>query len=389
MASGRVTAEMLEDYHKNKVGRWYVNKPWYQEATRDAFSHFAQAYGDANPLYRDPDYGKKTRWGDQIAPPTFLYTCRRGAYWTAGLPGVSTLWAGDSWEFYQPIRVGDSIVAKTRYFPLVEKQSEHAGRAWDQPSEILYVKTADKTILARHRYLIKRFERGNTTGSARQKRWEGYQRHVYTKEELEKIDKLYQQETIRGGTPRYWEDVEVGEELPPVLKGPFTATDEIAFFCGAGEPFAFSGKERWEYFRRHPGANVPDRETNTPDVPARIHWEEKMAKRFGAPDYFDAGIQRVCWLGHLVTNWVGDDGFLYKLDMQARGFICYGDMVYCRGRVVRKYVEDNNSLVDLDIWAETQRETTAPGHATVKLPSRERGPVRLSASPLAPADFWS
>ena len=35
----------------------------------------------------------------------------------------------------------------------------------------------------------------------------------YTPEELSEIYALYRDEEIRGATPRYWEDVSVGEEL--------------------------------------------------------------------------------------------------------------------------------------------------------------------------------
>ena len=50
----------------------------------------------------------------------------------------------------------------------------------------------------------------------------------------------------------------------------------------------------------------------------------------------------------------------------------YGDTQWCKGKVTRKYVHDNAPLVDIEIWAENQRgEVTAPGHATVMLPSRD------------------
>ena len=43
------------------------------EVTPDATRHFAYGYGDDNPLYCDPEYGKDTRWGGLIAPPNFTY----------------------------------------------------------------------------------------------------------------------------------------------------------------------------------------------------------------------------------------------------------------------------------------------------------------------------
>jgi hypothetical protein len=54
-----------------------------------------------------------------------------------------------------------------------------------------------------------------------------------------------------------------------------------------------------------------------------------------------------------------------------------------RGRVTRKYLgEGDRPAVDLDVWGENQRgETTTPGHASILLPSRERGEVRLPDAP--------
>lgn len=50
------------------------NPPHNYEVTWDGSRHFAYGYGDANPLYCDPEYAAKTRWGSLVAPPTFLYT---------------------------------------------------------------------------------------------------------------------------------------------------------------------------------------------------------------------------------------------------------------------------------------------------------------------------
>jgi hypothetical protein len=54
-----------------------------------------------------------------------------------------------------------------------------------------------------------------------------------------------------------------------------------------------------------------------------------------------------------------------------------------RGRVVRKHLaEGDRPAVDLEVRGVNQRgEVTTPGHATILLPSRERGPVRLPSPP--------
>jgi len=70
---------------------------------------------------------------------------------------------------------------------------------------------------------------------------------------------------------------------------------------------------------------------------------------------------------------------LWKLDCEFRKFNYVGDAHWMRGRVTRRYLADGDRpAVDCDIWGENQRgEVTTPGHATILLPSRENGDVRL------------
>jgi hypothetical protein len=44
----------------------------------------------------------------------------------------------------------------------------------------------------------------------------------YTPEQIEEIVQALEGEQRRGTETRYWEDVEVGEELPPIVLPPFT-----------------------------------------------------------------------------------------------------------------------------------------------------------------------
>ena len=93
------------------------------------------------------------------------------------------------------------------------------------------------------------------------------------------------------------------------------------------------------------------------------------------PMAYDYGCQRMCWLGHPVTNWMGDDGFLKRLYGELRRFNYVGDTTWLRGRVSGKRVEQGEHLVDLELWAENQvQEVTATGKAAVVLPSRQ-GPT--------------
>ena len=46
---------------------------WFEQASRDGIRHYCVGYGEDNPLYTDPEYAKKTVWGTQLAPPTFVF----------------------------------------------------------------------------------------------------------------------------------------------------------------------------------------------------------------------------------------------------------------------------------------------------------------------------
>ena len=100
---------------------------------------------------------------------------------------------------------------------------------------------------------------------------------------------------------------------------------------------------------------------------------------------------RETWLIHLCTDWMGDDAWLWKLDCEFRKFNYVGDTQWLRGRVTEKLlVPDDRPAVTVELSAVNQRgEETTPGHATILLPSREHGPVRLPDPPGSARDLQS
>ena len=71
--------------------------------------NYALSIGDDNPLFTDPEYGKRTRYGSQIAPGPIMVVVRagggQGPMRPQGYP-VADFVAGTAWEFYDVIRVG-------------------------------------------------------------------------------------------------------------------------------------------------------------------------------------------------------------------------------------------------------------------------------------------
>jgi hypothetical protein len=68
---------------------------------------------------------------------------------------------------------------------------------------------------------------------------------------------------------------------------------------------------------------------------------------------------------------MGDDGFLKKLSCQSRRIFPVGDCNWIRGKVVKKYIQEDEYLVDLEIKSTTQRGVMhMPATATVRLLSK-------------------
>jgi hypothetical protein len=212
----------------------------------------------------------------------------------------------------------------------------------------------------------------------------------YTDGQIAEIEAQYAAEGPRGADARWWEDVAVGDTVGPLVKGPLTVTDMICWHVGMGMGLygvaalrlgAANRRRIPRFFHRDP--------QNVPDVMQRVHWDPEFARRSGNPTTFDYGRMRETWLVHLCTDWMGDDAWLWRLDCEFRRFNYVGDTQWLRGTVTRHYLAGGDRpAVDLDLVAENQRgELTTPGQATVLLPSREHGPVRLPDPPGGAADL--
>lgn len=369
------------------------NPPHNYEVTWDGSRHFAFGYGDDNPLYCDPDYAAGTRWGGLIAPPTFLYTMGEDA---APAPDAETkkLLKGDpfaglgsyqavmEFEWWRPLSVGDRCRQLRTQVGVQPKASTFGGRTVHVMHDFLYTSGAGE---------LQALRRGTWINAERHtSRKRGTQTLVqepYTPEQLAEIDAAYAAETRRGAEPRYFEDVRIGDELPAKVKGPLTTTDVVVWHLGWGmqltPPGAF--KILANVRRKAPGL-FPPNALNVPDTVQRLHWDPARAAELGLPTSYDYGGMRETWLAHLLTDWMGDDGWLWRLRCEHRKFNYVGDTSWVRGTVVDKTVVDGRHEVHVELRCENQRgEVSTPGSAVVLLPTRDR-PVQLPEPPAADLD---
>ncbi|MEO7435861.1 MAG: MaoC/PaaZ C-terminal domain-containing protein [Candidatus Binatia bacterium] len=75
-------------------------------------------------------------------------------------------------------------------------------------------------------------------------------------------------------------------------------------------------------------------------------------------------------LGELVSNWLGHAGRITKISCQYRGMDFPDREFVCRGTVTRKWEENGEKRVAIEVWTESEEgKKTTPGEAVVVLRS--------------------
>jgi hypothetical protein len=298
------------------------------------------------------------------------------------LGGVHAFYSGSFREWWNPLRPGMRVTRRNALVGVHDKVSDFAGRAVHEWLAEVFAAAGGPVLAGQYRLMI----RAEREKAVERKKNDRTEIRPYTDEEFDAIREEVDGERARrrGPEPRWWEDVSEGDEMPSLVKGPMRVTDMVVWHTGVGMGLYGVKALRlgFDQLQRMPRFFTRD-DLNIPDVQQRVHWDTEWARKAGNPASYDYGRMRETWLIHLCTDWMGDDAWLWKLDCQFRKFNYVGDTHRMRGRVTRKYLaEGDRPAVDLDIWGENQRgETTTPGHATILLPSRRHGDVRLPEPP--------
>ena len=347
-------------------------EPWCYEATRDNIRHYAHGIGDDNPLWCDPEYAASTKFGTVIAPPSFVFALNRIlSGYVGGLPGIHAMWAGADLTWHRPIVRGTEVHTQAHLKELVEHETRFAGRAFQQ---IYHVEMHDPTgtaLMSGESWCFRTERDAARELGTKYKTAKARPPMRYTAEDLNQIFKLYEAESIRGAEPRYYDEVNVGDVLPTLVKGPMTVTGFIAFAQGWGGLYIRANKLAYKQMRKHPGLGIPNA-LGIPDVPERVHWEDELATDVGTPGAYDYGPERCSWLMHQLTNWMGDEGFLRRHQSQIRHHNVVGDWIAIDGKVIDKGVDaDGKAYVTVEQEARNQHgELSAMGTGTVHLPKR-------------------
>jgi acyl dehydratase len=372
LATGKFTEEMLAEM-RALIGTELrteacVNNEY---ATRLAILRFAEGIGDDNPLWTDAEYATDSRFGQIVAPPSFIFACLGSVQ--VGWRGLGGFHAETRMTFHKPIHVDDKITARVVFdgFDGPIEASNFAGRRIKDYLRQEY-RNQHGDLVATFICSRMRFERTEMQAKRESRKVE--LPHPWTPEELEAIETDILAEAPRGALPRYWEDVEIGDELDVITKGPLGLTDFIAYIAAGAAPIprlAAHGVALRRY-HKHPKWAFRDPRTHALEPVYSVHYNDYAARLQGAQIAYDVGIQRTCWQIHSLTNWMGDDATLKSLHGQYRSHVYLSDVLRLGGRVVAKEIDaDGDCVVHIETWARNQRgQQCMPGSAVVALPTR-------------------
>lgn len=136
--------------------------------------------------------------------------------------------------------------------------------------------------------------------------------------------------------PLTFDQVEVGDELPPLQLPPVDRTT-LALFGGAS------------------GDHNP------------VHLDIDFARHAGMPDVFAQGMLGMAWLARLLTDWA-PQARLRRFDVRFQGITHLGNAIRCTGRVVEKLESDGVHCARIEVAATNQYgQTKIAGDALVAL----------------------
>lgn len=137
---------------------------------------------------------------------------------------------------------------------------------------------------------------------------------------------------------RYFEDVNVDDELEPVEKVP-TADMAIDFF----------GRDN-------------------PTNPAFA--DAEAGKRMGVGGALVPGVLKMSWMTQYVSDWAGPEGAVKNLRVAFRRPDVADKPIVLAGRVVDKRQEDGKNIVELEVVTLAEGQPSVRGNVQVELPNR-------------------
>jgi len=373
MGKAIAPAKMKEPLHNNDIRRW------------------VQAMHYPNLLHYDHDFAAEGRYGKLVAPQSFAVACDdghgAGPACVGCIPDSHLIFGGDEWWFYGPkIFGGDEITNEKIPYDYSVKETSFAGPTCFQRGDNNYY-NQHGDFVARQRSTAIRYSR---EAAVEMGAMEPSEDPVWSDAELKELeDRKYEYIKMMhdlGHGKRYWEDVQVGDELPVRVIGPHS----IASFTTEWRAYLFTiwggthrpgmDMEAMGFTKEFAGhENDPVMERDNPEWtdgayfgPSRGHLFPEWAHRIGMSRAYGYGASMGAWILDYLGGWAGEWGSVVHSKANYRGPAFTGDITIMTAKVVDKIVdEDNGHQIQVECKMVTQANAVmATATAEVALPTK-------------------
>ncbi len=367
-------ARMKEPLHNNDFRRW------------------AQAMHYPNLLHYDTDFAAESRYGKLIAPQSFAVATDdghgAGPACVGTIPNSHLIFGGDEWWFHGPkIVAGDMITNERTPVDYVVKETSFAGPTCFQWGDNKYY-NQDGDLIATQRSTAIRYRADlaremGSQASTEDPEWTDQQIKELEERKLIYINAMHE----LGHGKRYWDDINVGDQLPERVFGPHS----IASFTSEWRAYLFTiwgGTHRrtdldLEALGFEPDMagheNDPVMERQNPELtdgayygPSRGHLFPRWARHIGMPRGYGYGASMGAWILDYLGGWAGEWGQVVHSKCSYRGPAFTGDITIMTATITEKLVdEEGRHVVKLDCKMTDQIGTVmATAKASVELPKQ-------------------
>jgi acyl dehydratase len=138
---------------------------------------------------------------------------------------------------------------------------------------------------------------------------------------------------------RYFEDVAVGDSIPPRQHGPLTIVDTV----------------RWAGLQENS---------------QHLHYDrDHVREHNGLKTFIASGAYRQALLMRMLTDWIGPRGWLQKISVRHTYSTFEGDMMRFAAQIIRKSADPADGWIDCELTGKNQEERQIlTGQCTLILP---------------------
>ena len=340
-----------------------------------AIQKFCASLGDVNPLYNDAAGGVGTLFNTLIAPPSFVLAARTpdsGAAYEQKEYGLRRFTVGVSAEWNDVIRLGERLASDLKVSD-VRSGPKWGDRETAEVESVATYRTIHGGVIA------------TATGTAAMVPYAAGEPLIqdrdiyqYTDEEIHNLERdIDAIPPHRGQVPLYWSEIQEGDTLPTLVKGPVEYNSmELWEVALAKSSTASLGPVAHRLILGSPGRRTVNPTTLWPYWDLEQTYKDLLSARaLGFKMSVARGLHRFALASQVITNWMGDLGFLRSISLDLPNHYCYGDTMWVSGQVTRRFeetIEDENYYaVEVKLSGNNQLgETLVDGTAVVYLPEK-------------------